>query len=48
MGRKLAVYGAGLIALYLLVENATGAGTLLDKSASGSVGIIRALQGRAK
>lgn len=46
MGRKLVVYTGGLIALYLLVEHATGAGTLFTKGSAGGVGIIKALQGR--
>lgn len=46
MGKKILVYGAGLIALYLLVEHASGGGTLLSSGSSGSVSIIKALQGR--
>lgn len=44
--KKALVYGAGLIALYLVVEHYTGAGTLLDKGSSGGVKIIKSLQGR--
>jgi hypothetical protein len=46
MGRKLAVYGAGLIALYLLVEHGTAAGKLLDAGSKGGIGVVKALQGR--
>jgi hypothetical protein len=44
--RKALTYGAGLIAIYLVVEHYTGAGTLLTKGAAGSTSIIKALQGR--
>ena len=44
--KKFLVYGAGLIALYLVVENATGAGKLLSSGSSGGVSVIKALQGR--
>lgn len=44
--KKMLTYGAGLIALYLVVEHYTGAGTVLTKGASGSTSIIKALQGR--
>lgn len=46
MGRKVITYVGGLIALYLVVEHYTGAGTLLDKGAGGGVGLVKALQGR--
>jgi hypothetical protein len=44
--RKILTYSAGLIALYLVVEHYTGAGTLLDKGASGGATVVKALQGR--
>jgi hypothetical protein len=44
--RKALTYTAGLIALYLVVEHYTGAGTLLTKGSQGGVGIVKALQGR--
>lgn len=46
MTRKLAGYGAGLIALYLLVANGSKAGALMKDGASGGGTVIRALQGR--
>ena len=46
MVRKLAGYGAGLIALYLGVYYATGAGHLIKSGAGGSATVIRAFQGR--
>jgi len=39
-------YGAGLIALYLGVYYATGAGTLINNGQSGVVNTIKAFQGR--
>lgn len=44
--RKLLTYSAGLIALYLVVEHATGSGSLLKNGSSGGVSIIKAFQGR--
>lgn len=44
--KKALAYGAALIALYLVVYNYTGAGTLLTNGANGSVGVIKAFQGR--
>lgn len=46
MGRKMLTYGAGLIALYLLVEYSTGSGKLLSGASSGASTVIKALQGR--
>lgn len=46
MGRKVLTYGGGLIALYLLVMHASGAGTVLTSGASGSSTVIKSLQGR--
>lgn len=44
--KKALVYGAGLIALYLVVEHYTGAGVLLDKGSNGGAKVIKTLQGR--
>lgn len=46
MIRKLAQYGAGLIALYLVVYNAEGARRLISEGAEGAVGIGKMFQGR--
>jgi hypothetical protein len=43
---KIAKWGAGLIALYLVVEHYTGAGSLLSNGSSGGATVIKALQGR--
>lgn len=48
MFRKVIVYSGGLIALYILVANATGSGTLLQDSTAGATGVITALQGRGQ
>lgn len=39
-------YSAGLIGLYLLVFNATDAGTLLNDGTKGGVNVVKAFQGR--
>ncbi len=39
-------YSAGLIALYLGVAYASGSGKLITSASKGSVGVIRAFQGR--
>lgn len=44
--RKALVYGAGLIALYLVVTHPTGLGSTLTSAGSGGTGLIKALQGR--
>lgn len=46
MIRQLAKYGASLIALYLVVANATGFGTVMTKGAAGIRDVTRTLQGR--
>lgn len=46
MIRQLAKYGAGLVALYIVVYNASGAGSLLTRGAAGIQGVTRTLQGR--
>lgn len=44
--RKFLTYGAGLIALYLIVANATGFGTALSASGNVLTGGVKAFQGR--
>lgn len=39
-------YGAGLIALYVVVANGTKFGTAVRSGAAGGVNIIKAFQGR--
>lgn len=46
MLKKTLVIVGGLIALYLVVENATGSGTLITKGASGASTVVKSLQGR--
>lgn len=46
MTRKLAGYGAGLIALYLVVANGSKAGALFKDGANGGSSLVRAFQGR--
>lgn len=46
MGRQFLKYSAVLIALYLGVAYATGAGKLIKEGTGGTVGIVRAFQGR--
>lgn len=46
MIRKLAGYGAGLIALYILVANGSKAGQLFKDSGTGGRTLVTALQGR--
>lgn len=43
--KKALTYGAGLIALYLAVAG-KGTSTLINAGSSGSVNIIKSLQGR--
>lgn len=38
--------GAGLIALYLLVKNSSGASSLVKSGSAGGVGFVKAFQGR--
>ena len=47
MFRKVVVYTGGLIALYILVANTTGTGTLITDSTKGATGVISTLQGRS-
>jgi len=44
--KKALTYGAGLIALYLLVEYSTGTGTLLNSGAAGASTLVKTFQGR--
>lgn len=46
MGRTYMKYSAVLIGLYLLVKNASGAGTLFTKGAAGAATVTKTLQGR--
>lgn len=46
MGRKALTYGAGLIALYLVVYNGSKSGRVVSAGAKGSATVIRTLQGR--
>jgi hypothetical protein len=39
-------YSAGLIALYLLVANATNSGALITAGSGGGVNVVKAFQGR--
>lgn len=44
--RIYAKYGAGLIALYLIVYNGSKAGIVMKEGAAGGVKVIKAFQGR--
>jgi hypothetical protein len=44
--KKAVVYGAVLIAIYLLVVNSTGSGVVINDSTGAATGVIKALQGR--
>jgi hypothetical protein len=44
--RKLLTYGAGLIALYLVVANQTKSGQVITQGASGASNVIKSFQGR--
>jgi len=46
MSRNALKYGAGLVALYLVVYNGTKSGRVLREGAAGSRNIIKAFQGR--
>ena len=46
MLRKFGTYGAGLIALYLVVFNASGAGKVIAAGANGTTTVVKGLQGR--
>lgn len=44
--KKALEYGTALIAVYLLVVHASGAGQVMQAGASGTTGVIKAFQGR--
>jgi hypothetical protein len=44
--KKFLTYGAGLIALYLVVQNASNSGGVITAGAKGARGIITGFQGR--
>lgn len=44
--RRVLVYGAGLIALYLVVANATGFGKDLESGGSAASSLVKTFQGR--
>lgn len=44
--KTYAKYGAGLIAVYLIVKNGTNSGRAMDAGASGLSKLVRAFQGR--
>ncbi len=44
--KKALVVGGGLIALYLVVVNATGSGSVITNATAGGTNIIKAFQGR--
>lgn len=46
MGKQLAKYGAGLIALYLVVAHGSSFGTVIKNGASGVSTVTKTLQGR--
>jgi hypothetical protein len=46
MGRQFMKYGAGLIAFYLAVANASGLGKVFTDGANGGATVVKALQGR--
>lgn len=46
MLRQLARYGAGLIALYIVVYNAAGAGRVINEGSRGLSGVVLTFQGR--
>jgi len=46
MGKKMLTYGAGLIALYIVVYQASNAGRLLATAGPQASGIVRTFQGR--
>lgn len=46
MGKKVLTYSGGLIALYLVVRNYTGAGSVLTNGAKGASTVVKTFQGR--
>lgn len=46
MFKKALAYGAGLLALYLVVVHGTTAGKVISTGAKGATGVVKAFQGR--
>lgn len=46
MVKQVTRYGVGLIALYLVVANASGFGQVISAGATGVTGVTKTLQGR--
>lgn len=46
MGRQMMRYGAGLIALYVIVANGSQFGAVMSAGAEGTSKVTRTLQGR--
>ncbi len=46
MLKKLGLYGAALIGVYLVVDNASGSKGILSSFFSGAGGLVKNLQGR--
>ncbi len=46
MIRQTLKYGTGLIALYIVVANASKMGTVIKAGSSGAIGLTKTLQGR--
>lgn len=46
MGRQMLRYGAGLIALYVVVANGSNFGAVLSAGAEGTSKVTKTLQGR--
>jgi hypothetical protein len=44
--KSVLYYGAGLIALYLVVKNPSGIKTVLTTGPTGAAGVVKAFQGR--
>lgn len=45
--KKLLTYSAGLIAVYLIVANANGAGVVVKEGGGALSGLVKAFQGRS-
>ncbi len=46
MIRQLSKYGAGLVALYIIVANGSKFGSVISAGANGISGVTKTLQGR--
>lgn len=44
--KKIAYYGAALIAIYLAVDHFSGTSSILKSGSSGVAGVVTSLQGR--